>query len=219
MPTNLSTAPPPAPNAVYVENLYEVLLNRFADPAGLANFTTQLNGGTPPSSVILEIEGSSEFLADQARLQYLRYLNRAPSPTELNGFVDLLVNSGHTLEQAAAFITSSPEYLGDYGNYNPAYVQSLYVNVLNRIPAPAEQANWVQMLNSGALSPNAATTVFFSSSEYDSNLVQSDFQAFLGRPAEASSVATFVNLLQTGTTSLQVAADILGSTEAYNNRS
>ena len=58
------------PNAVYVENLYEVLLNRIADPAGLANFTPQLNGGTPPSSVILEIEGSAEFLADQARLEY-----------------------------------------------------------------------------------------------------------------------------------------------------
>ena len=129
------------------------------------------------------------------------------------------INSGHTLEQAAAFITSSPEYLGDFGNYNPAYVQSLYVNVLTRTPSPTEEANWVQLLNSGALSPNAATTVFFSSAEYDSNLVQSDFLAFLGRPAEASSVATFVNLLQTGTTSLQVAADILGSTEAYNNRS
>jgi hypothetical protein len=53
----------------------------------------------------------------------------------------------------------------------------------------------------------------FGSSEFLDDLIQSDFETFLGRPADPSAVTTFERALAGGMTEQQLIALILGSQE------
>ena len=51
-------------NEAYVANVYQLLLNRVPDPTSQV-WVTDLNNGALPASVVLGIEGSTEYLNDQ----------------------------------------------------------------------------------------------------------------------------------------------------------
>jgi hypothetical protein len=119
-------------NTVLVENFFEVLLNRLTD-SGSASFVNELDGGVAASTVVLQIEGSGEYLGNQVQALFQRYLHRQTDAPSLQAFTNQLMH-GATLEQVAAVIVGSPEYFQLHGGSNVAILNALYLDVLGRKP-------------------------------------------------------------------------------------
>jgi hypothetical protein len=204
------------PNQVFVENLYEVLLNRPTDP-GSVFFTRELDGGVSPTTVVLQIESSQEYRSDQVNLLYQRYLHRNADQGGLQGFVNFLGNGG-TMEQVAAFLVGSQEYFDDRGGNNETFLNSLYEEALDRQADRQGLVGFEQTLANGTSRTQVASLIF-SSPEYLTDLVQSGYQSALGRKADASGLNFFVNEAQHGASDQLVVAQLLGSGESFAKRS
>jgi predicted outer membrane repeat protein len=202
-------------NQVLVENFYEVLLGRPADP-GSAGFVNELNAGVSPTIVVLQIEGSAEYRADQVKLLYQRYLHRSADAGGLQGFTAFL-GSGGTLEQVAAMLIGSQEYFDLHGGNNDGFVSALFEGALGRPPDPGALVVFGQLL-AGGMPRGQLASVLLSSAEYQSSLVRGDFQAVLGREPGAAELAFFVGELQQGGNDQLVLAQVLGSGEAFSKR-
>ncbi len=203
-------------NQVLVENFYEVLLGRPAD-AGAAGFVGELDAGVAPVVVALQLEASLEYREDQVQALYQRYLHRTAEVAGLQGFAAFL-GAGGTLEQVAAMLVGSPEYLALHGAGTDAFLGALYEDALGRPADAGGLAAFGQAL-AGGMSRAQVAALILSSAEYQGDLVQAGFQAVLGRPADpATEVPLFVNELQRGGSDQLVLAQILGSQEAFGKR-
>ncbi len=202
-------------NQVLVENFFEVLLGRLTD-TGSASFVSELNSGISASTVVLQIEGSGEYLSDQVQLLYQRYLHRQADSGGLQSFISQL-SHGATLEQVAAVLVGSTEYFQLHGSNNLGFVSALYLDALGRTPDPFGQDSFTQMLAGGA-SRTAVALAVFSSQEYQSDLVSQSFAQYLGRAAFPEDLTNFTGMLQHGLTDQDLVAILLGSTEFSSNR-
>ena len=201
-------------NSLFVASVYGLLLSRVPDP-GSSFWVNGLNSGTfTPTTVILGIQGSTEYLTDQVDAMYLHYLNRAADPGGQTFWVTSLQQGG-TFEQVAEGLVSSPEYFSDNGSTNQGYVIGLYQDVLNRTPTQNEVNGWVTLLNAGA-TRNAVATFFLNSTEYRTDLINTDYQTFLLRSPDAGGLAIWLNAFKAGATDQQVLAAIFGSPEGFS---
>ncbi len=200
-------------NTVFVENVYEVLLNRVADP-GAAGWVAFLNQGGSTITVIQDIEASPEYRGDMVQNIFEHFLHRAANPQEQQSFVGLL--GSFTVEQVEAFVVGSQEYFALHGSTNEGFLDALYADTLNRTPGMDELNAWQQVLGSQTRTQVAAAV--FGSTEYLSDLVTGDYQNLLGRQPDADGLSGFVASLQGKNTDQTVLAEILGSGEAFGNR-
>jgi hypothetical protein len=199
-----------SPNTVFVENLYEVLLDRVADPAGLAAAVGFLNAGGSPTTLIQIYQSSTEYLDDEGALLYQRYLGRAPMPTETTAVVSVL-KAGSTPEQVAAALIGSNEFFNDFGDDTDVFVEGAFVAALGRATASvAERAAWDAVLNLGTTRA-AVGTLLLTTTEYLTDLIDSDFGAYLGRSPTPSDLAAFLDAAKAGVTSPNLAAIALAS--------
>jgi len=203
-------------NQAFVENVYEVLLNRPAAPGEVAGWTALLSQGTTPSGVVAAIAASTEYRNDEVQALYLRYLHRPADSGGLQSWVNALAG-GSTLEQVAAALVSSAEYFQLHGGSNLGFLAALYEDALGRQADPQGQNNFLQELASGTSRASVAAAVF-GSNEYQTDLVEADFLSLLGRQADPGGLASFVQELASGTTDQGVVAAILGSGEAFAKR-
>ncbi len=203
------------PNQVFVENLFEVLLNRAADPASLASSVNYLNGGGSGVTLVQILQGSSEFRGIEAVQLYKRYFDRIPSAAEVANLANFLA-AGNTPEQVAAIFIGTSEFFGDAGNDVDVFVEAVYRDTLARAASPVERGGWVQILAQGGTRTGVAT-LFVDSAEYLDLLVAADYDAFLGR---APTPAELANLARAwpGFTGLQIEAVLLGSGESLARR-
>jgi hypothetical protein len=201
------------PNQRYVNAIYQTLLHRAADAGGLAFWANLLNQGVAPSTVVQDIENSTEFRIDLVESFYQHFLQRGADPGGLQFFVSALGN-GATSEQVEAAIVSSPEYFQLHGGNNAAFVTALYQDVLNRTPDAGGLAGFNQLMANGA-SRAAVAGIFFTSPEFLNDLVASDYHSFLGRDPDPTGAAAFFLALKSGANDQAVEATILGSAEAF----
>jgi hypothetical protein len=179
-------------NQIFVENLYETLLGRPGD-AGAAGWVSPLNQGLSPTAVIVDIENSVEYRNIEVQNLYQHYLHRAADAGGLQGFVNFL-GTGGTVEQVAAILVGSPEYFQLHGGNDQEFVEALYQDILNRQGDVAAMASFDQALGNG-MSRQALAALIFASPEYRADLVEIDFQNYLGRQADPNGLAGFVNTL------------------------
>lgn len=184
-----------------------------------------LNQGAAPSTVVADIEASTEYFDDVVTALYEHYLKRAPDSVGLTAYAHLLAG-GATIEQVAADIVASPEFFQNEGeNSNSGYVNALYEYILDRSPDSAGYSSWLKALNGGA-SRTTVATAFLTSQEYDTDLLvgvpwnpaynpTTDwggyYAEFLLRSADPNGLAGWLAALQAGTTDQTVLAGILGS--------
>ena len=96
-------------------------------------------------------------------------------------------------------------------------MRGMYIDLLNRTPAPSEVNGWVATLNAGA-SPVAVALGFAASAEREGIRVRQNYQTFLGRTPAASEVNGWVDLfVNRGMTSETMTAGFIGSTEYFQN--
>jgi hypothetical protein len=146
------------------------------------------------AAVVLGIGRSREAYTHLVDSLYLRYLGRQADPGGEAAFVTYL-QAGGTEEGVVSALLGSPEFFNRVtsGSASPVstYVEALYENLLNRIPASAELNGWV----SAVASQGAAKVVsyFVSSFEYRADTIASYYVNLLHRSAAPAEVAAWAN--------------------------
>ena len=142
---------------------------------------------------------------------YNNILGRPGDAVEINQWVSAL-QSGVSSAQVVADFWNSTEHRQDE-------VNSYYQYYLGRTPTSADEQFWVTQLQSGE-SENNVVLQFLSSPEYsqlhvsNANFVGDLYLQILGRPADPAGLASFEASLDAGASRLDVAAEILFSSEA-----
>ena len=195
----------------YVQSLYQDVLGRPADAAGLGYWTTAINDGLSRQAAALALENSAEGREDFVQAEYLRLLRRAVDPSGLAYWSAYLAT--HTVQQFEATIMGPPEYYDvEGGGTNAGFVTALYTDTLGRAPDPGGQAYFMSLLTQGE-SHEAIATAMVWSLEGLQHRVNIMYQTYLGRPADNGALAYYPPMLAGGLPVQNVAAMILGSAE------
>ncbi|HQU42470.1 MAG: TIGR03118 family protein [Planctomycetia bacterium 21-64-5] len=96
-------------DAAWVNAMYQTVLGRPADSAGLNYWTNQLAGGASRSSVAMGFAASQEREAQTIQNDYFTYLGRTASPAEVNYWVAQF-DQGSTNEDIVSAFIGSSEY-------------------------------------------------------------------------------------------------------------
>jgi uncharacterized repeat protein (TIGR01451 family) len=210
-----------SPNADYVEALYRAILDRDADPGGLANWTSQLNRGVSRLVVVQGIRNSPEHFTQEISDFYLTLLNRPADPAGLQNWVQQL-EAGMREEQVAFDFLDSPEYVSKGDKH---FVDAMYQALLGRSFDAAGEAAWLSQLGDDAsgnpthpasLTHEQVITAFLFSTESETRLTEGYYEVFLQRPADTAGLSGWLGHLQQGAPFLSIGQQFLTSDEFYN---
>ena len=94
----------------FVQSLYENILGRDGDPAGINNWTQLLGAGTSRGVVAASFIGSPESYQRAIDGDYNVFLARVGDTSGVNSWVAQVQNGSMTLAEVAALFAGSPEY-------------------------------------------------------------------------------------------------------------
>jgi subtilisin family serine protease len=197
-------------NELYVTFLYQTLLFRQPDLAGLTYWSTLANAGDR-IDITLGITHSEEFSKNFVDNLYATLLQRAPDAASETFLVNQLVTGVATQESTEQAFLASNEYYVLNGGTNQSWVTSLYQQVLNRTASTQEINGWVTALNQGHLRKEVALD-FLTSNEYRTDQVEGFYQNLLHRNGSPQEVAGWVN---TNLDLLSIENGFLSSDEFY----
>jgi streptogramin lyase len=211
LPLNLPPAPfgtkNPDVSTAEVNGLYNIILGRAPDPAGLAAWVGALKNGMPLASVAAGLFGSVEYQTDLVASYFKNYLDRTGSPGEVAAWVALM-QQGLTAEQIAADFHDSAEYSALHAT-DADFIQSLYFDILGRAGTAPELTSWEAAI-AGGLSRAQVVQAFLGSPEAATRDAIGFGVAFFG-PASPSSYDAFVAALESGTSQVEVAIEEITS--------
>ncbi len=205
-------------NSPWIQNLFLSLLGRQADPAGLEFFTNQALGGYAAARefVALSLTQSSEYRALLINRDYEQLLKRPATGSDI-AFWTSQLNAGLSAEGLAAGIAGSGEFFVLNGNENTSWLQAVYANpiLLDRPLDPAGQAYYLGLLNGGASRPTVVQQIL-ASTEYRNNLISTEYEVLLGRPAGDDDKAYWNSQFQQGIGDELFIALLAGSQEYFS---
>ena len=180
----------------FVELLYNNVLNRSSDPAGLQAWLDVLNSGTSRADVVLGFSNSPEFISNtqypafeyfngliEGNLgavfrAYGAILGRLPDAPGYISWLNSLDTDDLSLQQVIDGFTGSNEFQSVYGTLSDAeFVTLLYNNVLARDPDQAGLDNWLSAMQNGA--SRAEVVLGFSESQEFVLSTRAAFQDFI----------------------------------------
>jgi hypothetical protein len=167
----------------FVTGVYQSLLNRNPDLAGLECWMQALEAGVSRQQVVSMIWNSPEHFGLEVDRFYALYLNRAADAAGRARWVSALV-AGATETDVEATILGSAEFTALHGS-NTAFLSALYADVLHRAPDAAGESGWLLRLQNGMIRSAAAAT-FLNSAEANSELIAQDYAMFLKRQPDAA---------------------------------
>ena len=197
----------------YVAAVYQDVLGRPVDPAGLDYWVSQLDGGTARTSVAQQLVTSAEYYATAIGPAYQQYLGRPADAQGLAYWTGRMQN-GLTDEQLESEFIASTEFYTNAGGTDKAWVDAMYQDLLGRQPDPAGEAFWVAELKNGAQRADVADG-FATSSEREGQFIQADYEKYLGRSASPSEVAYWLNYFALGGTNENIIANFTASDEYF----
>jgi hypothetical protein len=201
-------------NAAFVTQVYQHLLYRGPDSAGLAHWQAVLDQGTlTRAQVVQAIEDTPEYRTAEVQDLYQSLLHRSPDPAALQSWTDFLAGGG-TNEQLEARILGAPEYFTHSGGSNSTFIAAVYKDVLGRAADPAGAQWWTQALATGAASPTQVAQTLLASPEGVTQEVKHLYNWFLGRAPDAGGLSSLVSDMTAGGLTREGAiARLAGSTE------
>jgi len=202
-------------NAVFVSSLYQGLLGRPPDAAGLADWEHQLQVGVSRAQVALEIERSDEALGRAIQIYYQDFLGRTADIGGLNLWVNL-VRRGGTLEEVKANIFGSDEFIADHGGSMSGYLNGVYQFELGRGIDSAGLAYWTSVTPNDPNGRTLTASNIMRSLEGMQVEIASIYQATLGRAPDAAGASSWVAALEHGESDLRIIAKIIGSDEYFS---
>ena len=97
-------------DGAFVQSLYENILGRAGDPAGINNWTQLLGAGTSRAAVAASFIGSPESSQRSIDGDYNDFLARVGDTSGVNSWVAQIQNGSMTMAEVAAMFAGSPEY-------------------------------------------------------------------------------------------------------------
>lgn len=171
-------------DAAFVDILYRTLFDRAGDEDGTSYWLEQLGAGKLRDMVVWGFLRAGEF---------------------------------NTLSDSFGVTALSPADESAYGVR--AFIERFYTVVLGRHPDQAGFDGWVSGLSAQTLSGGDLAKAFFLSAEYvaqgtsDSNFVDTAYQAFFGRAADAAGKQGWLDVLSAGESREHVLDGFIGSAE------
>ena len=199
----------------FVTRLYQQVLNRQPDPAGLQAFLDQIQQFGSVVPTVLAFFHSSEFLARNTTneqlltILYHTFLNRDPDPAGFNAFLSALQSGQLTRDNLLDIFIDSAEFASQASFLPPldpvtTFVTTLYVRILGRGPDQAGLQGFVtQLRQTRTVLPTVqqflASPEFLSRNTTNTEFVTLLYRVFLGRVPDAGGLTFFVNALNQGT--------------------
>jgi hypothetical protein len=196
----------------FVDTLYEDVLGRAADPAGVTYWVGLLQAGFTRDQVAAGVWASPEHRAVQVTNLYRALLHRSADPAGLSYWGGLLLG-GATEEQVEAGILSSPEYAKAHADA-ASFMSGLYNDVLLRALDAAGANYWEGLLKAGASRADVAAALLASPEAMGMGVAR-DYAAYLRRPLDSAGWQYWVPLaLATSEPAMMAALGVLSS-DAY----
>ncbi|HEY1861068.1 MAG TPA: DUF4214 domain-containing protein [Gemmataceae bacterium] len=202
-------------NQLWLTSLYQKLLNRAPDAAGLnANLTGLLNAyAAPRQAESAGLLGSQEYRTNLVNGWYQKYLGRAADGPGLVGNAVALA-AGIPDEQIIANLVGSGEYFANHLSTNLGFLQAAYSDILGRALDSTGQTAFLNELASG-VSRTTVAMQLLTSTEYRTNLVGGFYTRLLGRSGSSSDIAGWVAVLAAGGTDEHIVNAFLTTSEYF----
>lgn len=223
----------------FVERLYQNVLNRQSDSAGLNDWISRLNtesGAAVASGFLNSQELANRNLSDVDYLNtlYRTLFDRDADQNGILGWIDRM-NNGLSRERVQHGFYNSQEFSNLADSFGVTaireeeqlegvddFVSRFYRLVLGREADPAGLADWVNQLNSGTRSGTDIANGFFNSSEYvgrgqsNEDFLNTLYQAFFNRAADQGGYQTWLVNLANGATRQNIIDGFSNSQEFEN---
>jgi hypothetical protein len=214
------------PNQAYVAQVYQDLLLRGTDAAGLAFWSGQLDKGASRSIIADSLDHSAEyFQTNIIKPGYQQFLNRTSDQAGLDFWTGQL-QGGLTDEQMQAGFIASNEFYANANHgtvpvpvtpaHDRAWVDALYQALLKRAPDQTGEDFWTNELQ-GTLTRLQVANGFTGSPEGLGLRVLQTYQRYLHRSATPAEVNFWVGLYHTGYTNEGIVTGFISSNEYYAN--
>jgi hypothetical protein len=203
-------------NQAFINKVYQDMLHRAADAAGMASWEAQLNQGMTRAQVAEAIMTTQEGLESQVTDLYSRLLHRLPDPGGLASYTNFLAQGGTLTDVEAALIGSQEYFTNRGGGTIDGFLQALYSDALNRAPDTAGAADYTQQLNAGVSRTTVANDIL-TSPEGREYAVQLMFNRFLRRAPDLAGSNSFVNDMMGGMSDITAEAGMIGSDEYFSH--
>jgi hypothetical protein len=184
-------------NTQYVQQLYLNVLGRQADPAGLADWVSQLNSGASRGTVLVGFSESPEFQANMAnQVEIVRLYDlleqRMPTAAELQSWIAFL-NGDDQTDTLYAF--AYPSGLSD-----SAYVQAVFQGFLGRDADAGALSSFTAGLAAGTVTHGTLVDTILNSAEFSQYVgpVSRLYLAAFHRVPDAPGLANWVNYMRAG---------------------
>jgi len=181
----------------YLTHLYNDLLLRAPDPAGLNAWTSVLAQGASYQQVATDITSSREYDGIVVDKFYVQYLGRHAEDWGLQQWIDRM-QAGYNAEAIRAGILGSAEYFADTGGTNGTFVTALYSSFLGRAPDAGGFADWTAILDTGADTRQDVASRISNSDENRTDIITGFYQTYMLRAPDPGGLADWKNLLANG---------------------
>ncbi|MEZ6071248.1 MAG: DUF5010 domain-containing protein [Pirellulales bacterium] len=202
-------------NASFVHGLYQSLLHRPADGAGLDRWMETLDGGESRGDVVERFLNSRERLARVVDEYYRSLLDRTADTGGLEFWVNRIASGGSGSDVVVSFLTS-PEYTASHRS-NADFVRGLYEDILHRQADTDGLRHFVDQLRNGRTREELIRS-FLASPERSHAIIDGLYRELLGRGVGPVGLDAFSTMIQTGQGDLNdVVTALLTSDEFLSN--
>ncbi len=202
-------------NSLWVDYMYQKLLNRTPSSADNTYWTNLLDGGTPRASVTFGFFFSQEYTENQIRAWYTQY---EPGGLTAPG-VDSLRAASWDLRRGINEEQVIDTMLVTNGDYVQAHrealwIKQMYNDVLGRTPGATEIQGWLTNIE-GGMTLNTVTSAIIQSYEYRARLVEEYYTTYLHRSTSGSENSNWVIAVGNGTQRKDIILGFVGSDEYW----
>jgi type VI protein secretion system component Hcp len=200
----------------YVNALYQHILGRDAEAAGLAYWSDLLTKGFTRQQLASSLLSSDEGRVEQINDFYHMYLGRSGEAAAVLSYLHFL-DQGGTLQNLQTIFLTSAEFVTLSGGTPEQYVDTLYRMLLDRSSAgDVGASSFVKLIQNGG---DIATVVqsILTSHEGSQMLAGRLYDLFLGRYGDGDGLRYWTSKLQQGgSAEEQAVVSFLGSDEFFN---
>jgi hypothetical protein len=204
-----------AADSALVGRLYQTLLNRPVDSAGLVHWTELLLAGVSRLQIATAFWQSPEHRGVEVDQYYATYLGRGSDAAGRSAWVDVFLAGASEAEVIRGFLISA-EYQAAHGT-DTAFVNALYTQVLGRPADASGLATAVQALQ-GGLSRQALAQAFLSSEEAARKVVDEYYTLLLNRPPDSAGEQRWTDLLLRGGATFDSVGEMFLASDEYSAR-
>ena len=197
----------------YVDDVYEILLGRAADPSGLAYWHGLLVAGVNRSAIAWALVNSIEYRSNVIENGYEEFLGR---PADAFGTSYFLAQTGRGMSfiNIDAILVGSDEYYDDVGGTPDDFIVAMYEDILGREPDPAGVRYDEALLAFGVPRGPIAGGLFYST-EHLGGVIDALYEGILGRGIDPSGQAYWTGQVQAGMPIQVLIALLIGSDELW----